>query len=108
MSTSTPLVPGHVDALLLAIVSRGPIHGYAIIERLRSSSDGVFDLPEGTVYPALYRLERLGLVQSQERSVDGRKRRVYSLTRTGRAALQERKRIWHRVAHGMSAVLGRT
>jgi DNA-binding PadR family transcriptional regulator len=99
--------PGHVDALLLAIVARGPIHGYAVIEELRARSEGVFDLPEGTVYPALYRLEHLGLLQSRERHVDGRKRRVYSLTTAGRAALQERKRVWNQVAQGMSAVLGR-
>lgn len=99
--------PGHVDPLLLAIVARGPIHGYAIIEELRASSEGVFDLPEGTVYPALYRLERSGLLQSRERQVDGRKRRVYSLTSAGRAALQERKRVWSQVAHGMNAVLGK-
>ena len=93
--------------LLLAVVARGPIHGYAIIEELRQKSDGTFELPEGTVYPALYRLERLGLVRSHTQTVDGRRRRVYELTKAGRAAVAERKRSWQRVAAGMAAVLGR-
>ena len=54
-----PLRTGQIDLLLLSLVARGPAHGYAVIELLRLRSGGAFDLPEGTVYPALYRLERL-------------------------------------------------
>ena len=64
-------MPGsQVDLLLLAVVAKGPIHGYAIIEQLHQKSDGTLDLPEGTVYPALYRLERLGLVRSRTLAAD--------------------------------------
>jgi PadR family transcriptional regulator, regulatory protein PadR len=101
------LVGGEVDLMLLAILSRGPLHGYAVIEALRQRSNGAFDLPEGTVYPALYRLERLGLVSSRTRTVQGRQRRLYELTKAGRAAVTERKRSWKRLVAGMAAVLGR-
>ena len=56
------LLKGHLDALLLAVLEPGPQHGYAVIESLRSGSDGALDLPTGTVYPALHRLERAGLI----------------------------------------------
>ena len=55
---------GHLDLLLLAILAEGPAHGYAIIEALRRKSKGTFDLPEGTIYPALHRLERQDLLHS--------------------------------------------
>ena len=55
---------GHLDALLLAVVAKEPAHGYAILERLRDRSAGAFDLPEGTIYPALHRLEDAGLLKS--------------------------------------------
>jgi PadR family transcriptional regulator len=64
---------GHVDLLLLAATTEKPAHGYALVESVRERSDGVFDLAEGTIYPALYRLERQGLVAS--RWEDGRTRR---------------------------------
>jgi PadR family transcriptional regulator PadR len=100
------MVPnGHVDVLLLAVVAGGPIHGYAIVEELRRRTAGAFDLPEGTIYPSLYRLERQGLLQSRIRTVDGRGRRVYRLTPAGRRAVIERKASWQKVAAGMSAVL---
>jgi DNA-binding PadR family transcriptional regulator len=99
---------GQVDLLLLAVVATGPINGYAIIDKLRQKSDDVFDLPEGTIYPALYRLERLGLITSSTQIVDSRRRRVYELTKVGRAAMAERKQSWKRLAAGMAAVLART
>src|SRR5437870_13761017 len=85
---------GHLDLLLLAAVQPQPLHGYAIAERLRARSDGAFDLPEGTLYPALHRLERAGLLASRWSEVNGRKRRVYQLTRTGRRALAKRNEEW--------------
>ena len=54
---------GHLDLLLLSVLSNGPAHGYAIIDALRARSEGMFDLPEGTVYPALHRLENQGLLK---------------------------------------------
>jgi DNA-binding PadR family transcriptional regulator len=97
---------GQLDLLLLAVISRGPIHGYAIIDALRVRSSGAFDLPEGTVYPALYRMERAGLLKSRAKTVEGRSRRLYELTAAGREAIQERRRSWQRLASGMTAVLG--
>ncbi|MDQ1439174.1 MAG: hypothetical protein QOK43_2803 [Acidimicrobiaceae bacterium] len=97
---------GHLDLLLLAVLRRGgPQHGYAVIAGLREASDGAFDLPEGTVYPALHKLERDGLVQSEWSSEDGRKRRVYALTGAGRTALVARKTEWAMFRSGVEAVL---
>ena len=70
--------------MLLATLGRtGPTHGYGLIAALRQDSDGTFDLPEGTVYPALHRLEKTGDVSSAWSSESGRKRRVYQLTGAG-------------------------
>jgi DNA-binding PadR family transcriptional regulator len=96
---------GHLDLLLLAGVGAGPVHGYALIERLRRLSGGVFDLPEGTVYPALRRLEVAGAVRSGWSEVPGRRRRVYALTDAGRGALAERRATWRRFAAAVEAVL---
>src|SRR6476659_4613606 len=79
---------GHLDIMLLATLrDDGPAHGYAIIASLRERSLGAFDLPEGTVYPALYRLERDGLVGSEWDASAASRRRVYSLTPAGARAL---------------------
>src|SRR5712692_688252 len=96
---------GHLDLLLLAAVQSGPAHGYAIIEELRRLSGGTFDLPEGTVYPALHRLERSGQLASTWTDHAGRRRRVYQLTSRGRAALVDQQRSWATFAAGVSAVL---
>ncbi len=96
---------GHLDLLLLAAVRSGPGHGYAIIETLRQRSDGAFDLPEGTVYPALHRLERAGLLSSRWSEESGRRRRVYQLTRSGKTALERHHEDWRRFAQGVSAVV---
>jgi DNA-binding PadR family transcriptional regulator len=100
-----PFLTGQIDLLLLSIVSRGPIHGYAIIEALRSRSGGVFELREGTVYPALYRLERLGLLASDVQPVSGRPRRNYRLTRSGAVALRARRAAWDAIVRSVGAVL---
>lgn len=89
----------------MAIVEREPLHGYAIIEELRRRSRGEFDLPEGTVYPALHRLERAGLLSSSWAEGQGRRRRVYRLTRKGRGALQARREEWHGFSSAVRAVL---
>ena len=77
------LLKGHLDALLLAVLEPGPQHGYAVIEALRVGSNGALDLPTGTVYPALHRLERAGLIASDWQTVGGRRRRSYHLTPAG-------------------------
>ena len=96
---------GHLDMLLLAAVQAGPAHGYAIIEELRRRSGGTFDLPEGTVYPALHRLERAGLLASSWSEEAPRRRRVYELTAGGRGALAAHERDWRRFSRGVAAVL---
>jgi DNA-binding PadR family transcriptional regulator len=95
---------GHLDALILAIVAARPNHGYAIIEELKSRSGGALALPEGTVYPALHRLEHAGLLSSSW-SGGARKRRVYRLTRRGRRELGARRQEWTRFARAVEAVL---
>jgi PadR family transcriptional regulator PadR len=96
---------GHLDALILAVVAAGPAHGYAIIEELKLRSRGTFALPEGTVYPALHRLERSGLLASGWSDASGRKRRVYKLTARGRRRLDASKSEWRDFARAMDAVL---
>ena len=71
---------GHLDGMLLAALAAGPAHGYMVIESLREASGGAFDLPEGTVYPALHRLEQAGLIKSRWSRASGRRRRIYGLT----------------------------
>src|SRR5262247_153836 len=93
---------GHLDLLLLAALARtGPAHGYAIITALRTDSEGAFDLAEGTVYPALHRLERDGLIRSSWSELAPRRRRVYELTQDGHAALAVRRREWQLFARAM-------
>src|SRR6185312_7822977 len=96
---------GHLDGLVLAVLGGGPAHGYGLIEALRARSHGFFDLPEVTVYPALHRLERSGLVSSGWETEQGRKRRVYALTAAGRRAATERTGDWRRFAAAVNAVM---
>lgn len=99
------VLKGHLDALLLAVVASGPAHGYRIVEDLRLRSGGAFDLPEGTVYPALHRLERGFLLASRWTIASGRRRRVYRITRRGRSALARQRADWELFAHAVQAVL---
>jgi PadR family transcriptional regulator PadR len=99
------VLKGHLDALVLAALEVEPAHGYAIIQRLRLRSDEVFRLPEGTVYPALHRLERDGLVKSRWTSASGRKRRVYRITPSGREGLAVRRLEWKTFSTAVEAVL---
>jgi DNA-binding PadR family transcriptional regulator len=85
---------GHLDLLVLAVLADGAKHGYAVIEALRQRSGDALDLPEGTVYPALHRLEKDGLLASTWSVVSGRRRRTYQLTERGQEALADRWRDW--------------
>lgn len=100
------MLKGHLDTIVLAALESGSAHGYAIIEEIRRRSDGVFDLPEGTIYPALHRLEEMGLLSSTWSIEAGRRRRVYSLTRRGAKALAEQRKSWARFARAVSAAAG--
>jgi DNA-binding PadR family transcriptional regulator len=96
---------GHLDALVLAVLRDEPAHGYAVIEQLKRRSGGAFDLPEGTVYPVLHRLEAEGLLSSAWSTASGRKRRVYRLTRRGQNALVRQRDDWQSFANAVQAVL---
>ncbi|WP_326946299.1 MULTISPECIES: helix-turn-helix transcriptional regulator [unclassified Amycolatopsis] len=97
---------GHLDALLLAVLDGRKLHGYAIIEALQLRSDGALDLPTGTVYPALRRLERAGWLASEWDVVSGRKRRTYRLTRSGQQALAAERTEWRQFTAVIGGVLG--
>lgn len=97
---------GHLDLLLLAALQHQPAHGYAIVERLRRDSRGTFDLAEGTIYPALHRLERAGLLNSAWSEGETRRRRVYRVTRKGARALARHQREWRRFSSAVMGIVG--
>ena len=97
---------GHLDLLLLAVLAEGPAHGYAVIEALRSRSGGTFDLPEGTIYPALHRLEGQGLLRSHWSEDSLRRKRVYQLTPRGQQAFAKRQEEWKRFSKAVDATIG--
>jgi len=97
---------GHLELLLLAVLSEGPAHGYAVIESLRQRSDGLFDLPEGTIYPALHRLESQGLLRSRWSEDSARRKRIYQLTPKGQAALSKRQDEWKQFSEAVNATVG--
>lgn len=99
------VLKGHVDFLILATIRDGPLHGYGIVEKLRGTSDGAFDLAEGTVYPALYRLEAAGLLSSKWTTAGGRRRRVYQLTKRGRTELVRERKEWKAFSLAVEAVV---
>ncbi|GAA2012636.1 helix-turn-helix transcriptional regulator [Catenulispora yoronensis] len=103
---SQDLIRGHLDGLVLAVLRGGPTHGYGLIEALRDRSGGFFDLPEGSVYPALHRLERAGQVASGWSEVGGRRRRVYALTTAGRRAAEQRQNDWRSFSAAVERVFG--
>jgi PadR family transcriptional regulator, regulatory protein PadR len=98
-------VRGHLDGLILSVLEDGPRHGYAIIEALQARSGGALDLPTGTVYPALRRLERAGRLSGSWSTVGGRERRTYTLTRAGRHALASQRTEWGEFSSVVEAVL---
>jgi DNA-binding PadR family transcriptional regulator len=97
---------GHLDAVLLSVIDDAPAHGYAIVEALRVRSGGSLDLPTGTVYPALHRLERAQLISSTWSTVDGRKRRTYVVTEHGKRVLSEERSAWRTFVGTVSSLLG--
>ncbi len=101
------MLKGHLDMIVLAaLAAAGSAHGYAIIEEIKRRSGGAFDLPEGTIYPALHRLEQGGLLKSNWMTADsGRRRRVYSLTKTGTRALVERRAVWRQFSDAIGGML---
>jgi DNA-binding PadR family transcriptional regulator len=99
---------GHLDTLILSVLEPAPLHGYAIIAELKHRSGGELALPEGTVYPALHRLEAASLLSSAWSNVDGRRRRVYTLSRRGRRELGAGRSEWRRFAAVVDLLLATT
>ena len=99
------MLKGHLDTLLLASLETGPRHGYAVKEALRASSGTRFDLPTGTIYPALRRLETAGLLKGTWEQGDGRRRRTYELTAAGRRRLAGDRAAWRDFASAVTAIL---
>ena len=100
------MLKGHLDMIVLAALSARPAHGYAIIETIKRRSGEAFDLPEGTIYPALHRLEQAGFLSSRWVVAEsGRRRRVYALTRQGVRALAERRAVWRQFSDAIGGLL---
>src|SRR5436305_10150853 len=101
------MLKGHLDMIVLTALAAGPAHGYAVIEEIRRRSGEKFDLPEGTVYPALHRLEEAGLLSSRWTTAEsGRRRRVYALTKRGEGALVKQRAVWKQFAGAIGGLLG--
>ena len=97
---------GSLELLVMGVLRHAPAHGYAIITALRDRSDGEFDLAEGTIYPALHRLERAGLISGSWLLVSGRRRRMYALTTRGQREFAAQRTHWLAFVRGMQAVVG--
>lgn len=100
------LLRGHLDGLLLGVLAESPGHGYELSQRLTSRSDGALGVPEGSLYPALHRLEGAGLVASSWSSETGRRRRIYRLTARGHRASKTSREEWRVFALAVDRVLG--
>jgi PadR family transcriptional regulator PadR len=95
---------GQLEGLILAILDRGPRHGYAIASELRERSGGMLEVPEGTLYPALHKLEKEGLIRSRWEVVNGRRRRVYAPSVRGGRVVAERFKSWQRLSRAIDSV----
>lgn len=101
------MLKGHLDMIVLAALAPAPAHGYAVIEEIRSRSGQAFNLPEGTVYPVLHRLEAAGYLSSKWTTAEsGRQRKVYALTKRGRSALAEQRDTWEQFTQAIGGLLG--
>lgn len=106
MPEKSDLPQGTLDLLILKVVALGPVHGYAIAQRLEQVSRGVFQIPQGSLYPALHRLENRGLLAAEwEETESGREAKFYQLTRKGRAQLQTEAASWQRLTEAVGLVL---
>ena len=100
------LLKGNTDVLILSLLEVEAMYGYQMIKELERRSDGFFRIGEGTLYPALHRLERAGLLHGRwERLANGQERRYYSLTRRGEHHLQEQAGAWARFASAVNLIV---
>jgi len=97
---------GQLDLLVLSVLANGPLHGYGIVSELRRRSGADLEMAEGTLYPALHRLEIDGLLDSSWSEDAPRRRRVYRLTKRGNQALEGQRQEWDRFAAAVQRVIG--
>lgn len=97
---------GHLELLILSVLADNPLHGYAVIEELRKRSDEVIDVPEGTLYPALHRLEKAGLITASWSEFKGRRRKSYRLTQAGTRQLADERKAWTSFSSAVAAITG--
>jgi transcriptional regulator len=103
------LLPGTLDMLILKAVSLKPLHGYGVLQRIRQISGDALDIPQGSLYPALYRLEHQDLIAAEwGQSDNNRKAKYYTLTIAGRRRLREETAGWNRLASAIAAALNTT
>jgi len=106
---SAELLPGTIDLLILKAASLGPQHGYGILLRIEQISRGYLPIQQGTLYPALYRLEDRGLLSTEwGTSENNRRAKFYSLTAAGRKQLRQERSSWEQIVVGMTAALRAT
>jgi transcriptional regulator len=109
MDDSTGLLHGTLDLLILKAVSLGTLHGYGVLLRIQQITDGALQIQQGALYPALYRLERQGLIDSEWGTSDNNRRaKFYRLTRRGRARLGHEAASWNRIADAIGLALRTT
>jgi PadR family transcriptional regulator PadR len=107
VSEPTPLLQGTLDLLILKAVSLGPLHGYGVLLRLQQISEGKLQIQQGSLYPALYRLEHQGLIQAEWGESDNRRRaKFYRLTAAGRRQLRREVTYWNDLSDAVRLVLG--
>jgi transcriptional regulator len=106
MGTDPELVRGTLNTLLLEVISRRPMYGYEICKTVNARTDGYFDLREGSLYPALHRLEREGLLKScWEKTDGGRRRKYYQISEAGVGVLEKKRAEWKRFTTAVDQVL---
>jgi PadR family transcriptional regulator len=109
MSSKSDLPQGTLDVLILKVVALGPVHGYAIAQRLQQVSRDVVQVPQGSLYPALHRLENRGLLTADwQQTETGREAKFYRLTRKGKKHLEEETADWRRLTEAIGLILGIT
>jgi PadR family transcriptional regulator PadR len=103
------LLPGTLDMLILKAVSLKPLHGYGVLLRIRQISGDALEIPQGSLYPALYRLEHQGLIAADwGQSENNRRAKFYTLTSAGRRRLRQETAGWNRLASAIAAALNTT
>lgn len=99
-------IKGTLPTLILEVLAHEPCHGYRIAQKIKQRSDGLLDFKEGTLYPALHKLENEGMVESYEGVENGRPRRYYRITEPGHKALNKDRSEWRQLSRAVSIILG--